>query len=109
MNDNEKNEENFFEKFGLEVAGGEVEIGSVYPIYGMITKFISDDLDYGVVVEVNFNLELTLTIDDPEKLELVKTRSFEPGIFVTKITETEPKVKGNTTTIVFGRRQEFNA
>ena len=37
----EQKEQNFFDKFGLEVTSGDVEIGQTYPIYGMITKVLA--------------------------------------------------------------------
>ena len=41
-NENTGKEQNFFDKFGLEVTAGDVEIGKTYPIYGMITKILSE-------------------------------------------------------------------
>ena len=46
-----ENKENFFEKFGLEVSTGDVEVGQTYPIYGMITKILSEAVG-SVVVEI---------------------------------------------------------
>ena len=51
-----KEQNNFFEKFGLEVASGEVEVGQTYPIYGMITKVL-DDTPGSVCVEINFTIK----------------------------------------------------
>ena len=42
MDITDSKEPNFFEKFGLEVATGEVEVGQTYPIYGMITKVLDE-------------------------------------------------------------------
>ena len=94
----------FFEKFGLEISHGEVEIGGTYPIYGMITKIISEDLG-NVIVELNFSIEAKLHIDNTEKLEIIKQRAFEPGIFVSSVVAKDPKVSVECSTVVFGRRQ----
>ena len=107
-NENQNNEQNFFEKFGLEVSSGEVEIGQTYPIYGMITKFISD-APGSVVVELNFSITANMAIPDSDKIEILKQRAFEPGIFVSTVTQKEGGVIVDCSTVVFGRKQQFNA
>ena len=104
----ENKDVNFFEKFGLEVASGEVEVGSTYPIYGMITKLI-DDTPGNVVVEINFSIRANMSIPDPDKVELLKERAFEPGIFVSTVISKDNGVIVDCSTVVFGRRQQFNA
>lgn len=104
----EAKEPNFFEKFGLEVAAGEVEIGRTYPIYGMITKLLND-APGKVVVEINFSIRAHMSIPDQDKIELLKERAFEPGIFVSKILSKEDGVTVDCSTVVFGRRQQFAA
>lgn len=93
----------FFEKSGLEVKSGEVVVGETYPIYGMITKFI-DETPGNVVVEVNYNIQLVMLLDSAEKIQLLKERAFDPGIFVTTISQVESGIKGDCTTVVFGKR-----
>lgn len=107
MEDSNK-EQNFFEKFGLEIAAGEVEIGQTYPIYGMITKIL-DETPGSVLVEINFSIKANMAIPDPEKIELLKERAFEPGIFVSTVTQKDGGVIVDCSTVVFGRRQDFNA
>jgi len=104
----ENKELNFFEKFGLEVSTGEVEVGRTYPIYGMITKILSEDLGK-VVVELNFSIQAHMAIPDPSKIELLKERAFEPGIFVSTVTSKESGIVVDCSTVVFGRRQPFSA
>ena len=99
---------NFFEKFGLEVATGEVEIGSTYPIYGMITKLI-DDTPGNVIVEINFSIRANMAIPDASKVEILKERAFEPGIFVSTVTSKDNGITVDCSTVVFGKRQQFNA
>ena len=60
---------------------------------------------------MNFNGDMS------EKLEILKERAFEPGIFITEVISTEETsgedgkkygVVGNCTTVVFGRKQVEN-
>jgi len=91
-----------FDKLGLSVQYGEVQIGETYPIYGMITEFVSE-IPGNVVVVVNHNIELSMSIEDADKLQILKTRAFDPGIFVSTIDQTEPSIKGTCSTVVFGK------
>ena len=104
----ENTEKNFFDKFGLEVTSGEVEIGKTYPIYGMITKVLSDTPG-DVVVELNFSIRANMAIPDSTKIELLKERAFEPGIFVSTVKSKEAGVCVDCSTVVFGRKQNFQA
>lgn len=104
----ENKDQNFFEKFGCEVQVGEVEVGTTYPLYGMITKVL-DDTPGKVVVELNFSITANMSIPDPAKIELLKERAFEPGIFVSTVTNKTPRVEVDCSTVVFGKRQGFSA
>lgn len=96
----------FFQNFGLTTTKpSDLEIGSTYPIYGMITKIISDKPD-NVVVELNFSIECRMNITDSDKIETLKTRSFEPGIFISEIIENADKLKVDCVTVVYGKREE---
>lgn len=97
------NDDNFFEKFGCEVKEAAVEIGQTYPIYGMITKIIDENLD-NFTIEVNSYIQLKCQLNNAESVEKIKERSFEAGIFVTTVTDVNP-IKGDCTTIVFGKKQ----
>lgn len=103
-------EENFFEKFGLEVASGDVEVGSTYPIYGMITKFLNENPGE-IVVELNFSITAHMTIPSEEKVELLKERAFEPGIFISTVTDknADAGITVDCQTVVFGRKQQYSA
>ena len=103
----EGREINFFEKFGLEVTSGEVEIGQSYPIYGMITKLLNETPG-SVVVEINFSIKANMAIPDKEKVELLKERAFEPGIFVSTVTSKKNGIEVDCSTVVFGKKQHFN-
>jgi hypothetical protein len=95
---------NSLESMGLSVQYGKVEVGQTYPIYGTITSFINE-VPGSVVVMINQNIELSLNVNDDEKLSLLKSRIFEPGIFITKINNIGEIVKGECSTIVFGTKQ----
>ncbi len=106
--ESENKDPNFFEKFGYEVKFGEVEVGTTYPLYGMITKIL-DDTPGHVVVEINFAITANMTIPDMDKIELLKQRAFEPGIFVSTVVHKGPKIEVDCSTVVFGKKQTFNA
>ena len=101
-------DQNFFEKFGLEVACGEVEVGQTYPIYGMITKIL-DDRPGSVVVELNFSIKAQMTIPTQDKVDLLKERAFEPGIFISTVKAKAEQIEVDCQTVVFGRKQQFQA
>lgn len=104
----ENKDPNFFEKFGLEVTTGEVEIGQTYPIYGMITKILNDTPG-SVAVEINFSITANMAIPDKDKIELLKERAFEPGIFVSTVVSKDSGIRVDCSTVVFGKRQNFSA
>jgi hypothetical protein len=99
-------ERNLFDDFGLELVHGEVKIGKTYPIYGMITDIISTEPG-NVVAKINKCIIARINISDSEKIETLKQRAFESGIFVSRVTETEPRVEVECKTIIFGKRQEM--
>jgi hypothetical protein len=58
---------------------------------------------------LNFNIEAKMTIPDQAKIELLKERAFEPGIFVSTVVTKEPGVKVDCSTVVFGKRAQYSA
>lgn len=108
MNSVPNNDSNFFDKFGLEVRSGDVEVGKTYPIYGMITNFISEEPG-NTVVELNFNIVAKMSIPSQDKLDVLMNRSFEPGIFVGTVVDTEDKLTIDCSTVIFGRKQQNQA
>ena len=99
---------NFFEKFGLEVTSGEVEVGQTYPIYGMITRVL-DETPGNVLVEINFSIIASMAIPEAKKIEILKERAFEPGIFVSTVRSKTDGVKVDCSTVVFGKKQPYSA
>lgn len=108
-------EETFFNKMGLEVTSGTPNEGDTHMIYGMITNVLSDT-EEEFEVEINFSIKAKMHFVSHDKRELIKERSFEPGMFNCKFTIVrEPKevsvddgVYGYETecsTVIFGRKQ----
>jgi hypothetical protein len=98
----ENQEKNLFDELGLSVQFSEVSLGQVYPIYGMITKFISESPG-NIVVMINDHIEATMNVVEEEKIDILKNRSFDPGIFVCTITQTTPSICAECSTVVFGK------
>ncbi|MBP9838111.1 MAG: hypothetical protein KBC84_05300 [Proteobacteria bacterium] len=101
-------ESDLFEQLGLEIAQGEVEVGQTYPIFGMITRILNDKAGE-VVVEINHSIIANMNVSEDTKVELLKERAFESGIFVSTVVAKEPKVEVDCQVVIFGRKQGFNA
>ena len=109
----ENKEKNLFEEAGLEVKYSEVEVGQVYPIYGMVTDIIENQGE-DLKIVVNWSILLTIYKVSDEKKDLIKGRAFEPGIFLSKITnkidtlvenDVKYSIEGECSTVVFGKKQ----
>lgn len=114
MSDEKSEVPNFFDEHGLQAVQHIPEIGQTYPIYGMITA-IESTTDKNVIVIINFTMRAILNITEPDKVETLKQRAFEPGVFVmtiTKINENADVTKenpiayeGDVSTVIFGKKQ----
>lgn len=105
-------EKDLFTELGLQVTQGDVEkdieVGKTYPIFGMVTKVAEDSGEF-VTIEINYNIIARVNVSDVEKINLLRERAFESGIFVVKIIEKEPQVVVDCKTIIFGKKQSFSA
>jgi len=81
----------------------DLKVGQTYPMFGIITRFIREVVG-DVVVEINNSITLSMTISTTEALELLKSRAFDPGIFMSQVTATEPTVIATCDKVVFGKR-----
>ena len=108
MEGTEKSGQDLFEQLGLEVCRGDVEVGNTYPIFGAITRFVSEDPG-SVVIELNHQILARISVSETQKVELLKSRSFEPGIFVSTVVATDPSIIVDCKTVIFGRPQAYNA
>lgn len=112
MSDDTKNPENeiaeltdnkdLFDDLGLSVGLGEVEVGQVYPIYGVITDFISEEPG-NLIVKINENIKATMNVVDLDKIDVLKNRTFDPGIFVCSITKVDEFIYAECSTVIFGK------
>lgn len=93
----------------IQVAMSNVEVGEVYPIYGLITKVLSE-VPGDVEVEINNNIKLKMPVPDEAGVEMLKERVLEWGIFVSKVTSVEhSEVSADCKTVIFGRKPGFHA
>lgn len=99
------------ETVSLQIVGDEVEIGKTYPIVGYIAKFL-DISDDEVVVEIGFSVKnpthrirAHMVIPSSDKIELLKKRAFEPGIFVSTIISKDEGegIVASCSTVLFGK------
>jgi len=103
-----ESEGNLFEELGLSVAHGPVEVGSTYPIFGMITK-LTNETPGSVVVEINHNITARMNVTEESRVELLRKRAFETGIFISKVTSVEPDLVVECQAVIFGKNQAYNA
>lgn len=105
MDDENVKDGNLFDKLGLSVQYGSVQVGETYPLYGAITKIV-DETPGQVVVIINDQITLHMNIEDSEKIALLKNRAFDAGIFVCTITKSGENVEADCTTVVFGKKPD---
>ena len=96
------------DELGVKITKGNVEVGNVYPIFGMITN-IEEGESGEVIAEINYNIKANMLISDASKVEVLRTRAFETGIFVSKVISKEPCVVVECQAVVFGKSQAANA
>jgi len=99
---------NLFDELGLEVAHGQVEVGNTYPIFGMITQ-ITEESPGTVIAEINHNITAKMNISDEKRLETLKTKAFEAGIFISKVISIEPVLEVECQAVIFGKNRAYNA
>ena len=93
------------EENNIEVRSQDVEVGNTYPIYGMITKFL-DQKDDCLEVEINFSIKAKMVVPEADNVEILKRRSFEPGIFISEILSKDEGLEVKCNTVVFGKQKE---
>ena len=90
------------DKLNFEFKHVDVEVGKVYPIYGYISNILNDSSD-DIVLQINDHIILNVKLTDSCTIELLKSRVFEPGIFMTKILNNQDKIIGDCSVIIFGK------
>lgn len=98
----ENQDKNLFDELGLSVAFADVSLGQMYPVYGSITKFISDTPG-NIVVMINDHIEATMNVVEDDKIAVLKNRCFDPGIFVCTFTQKDPELRAACSTVIFGK------
>lgn len=104
----------------FDVVLDKCELGKTYPLYGMITSILSESPNVTVILNHDIKLTLLLNQEEPDrtnKLNTLKDRVFEPGIFITTITNIHKDnnnpypIEGEVITVIFGRKQmtEYDA
>lgn len=76
-------------------------IGETYPVYGMITGIVSE-VPGQLTVKINNSINAVFPLNNKSDIELVKSRAFEPCIFVSKVVQDYPMYVVNVTTVIFG-------
>ncbi len=96
------------EDLGLKITKGDVEIGGTYPIFGMITS-IEDSGEGNIIAEINHSIKAHMVITDASRIEVLRARAYETGIFVSTVKVKEPQLEVECQAVVFGKSQSFNA
>ena len=105
-----KEKSDLFSELGIAVAEGNVEVGKVYPIFGMITSIDEAGAESNkITVVINHNIQARMSLKSTDRLNLLKEKAFETGIFVAKVLEIEPQIRVDCQAVIFGRSQAFNA
>ena len=93
----------------FEVKNKDVQVGGIYPIYGMITKFLDENEDE-LEVELNFSIKAKMIVPEAENVQILKKRSFEPAVFVSEVLSKDDGICVKCNTVVFGKQkdQEMN-
>ena len=108
MENPSRREQNLFELLGLEVRPGAVEVGETYPIFGMITD-LSSEVEGRVTAELNHNITAYISVEDSAKVDLLKQKAFETGIFVCRVLATNPRLEVECQAVIFGKNQAYQA
>jgi hypothetical protein len=96
----------------LELQSVELEVGRTYPIYAQIVDILERNGDFITKVELGFGdlssrkVHALVHITDPANSDKLFERSFEPGIFVSKVLSIENELTVvECTCIIFGKSQ----
>lgn len=90
--------------FKSEIVTKDPQIGETWPLYGAITKFISE-IPNAIIVEINGNIRAQLNINTKTDVELLKEYAFEPAIFISTVTAKEKEFTSvSCSTVIIGQR-----
>lgn len=93
------------EELKIEIGKQEVVVGGTYPIFGMITD-IEQNESGAIYAQINYNIRAKLNRVDSTKLEFLRKKAFESGIFVSTVTSKGENIEVDCKTIIFGQEQQ---
>ncbi|MDR2337890.1 MAG: hypothetical protein LBE20_04490 [Deltaproteobacteria bacterium] len=91
----------------LQVEHVKIQVGGVYPIYGMITDIVIPSAG-NVLIELNKHIHLQLKTTSQEKIDILKERILENAIFISKVQSLDPLMV-ECQTIIFGRKPQIKS
>ncbi len=92
------------DELGVRIGAAEIEVGETYPIYGVITG-IEEQGDGNVLAIINYNIKAEMYISKEDRLNVLKSRAFESGIFVAKVKQKDPEIVVECQAVIFGKSQ----
>lgn len=91
---------------GITVSGIAVNVGEKHFLFGIITK-LEEHEDGSATCLLNNQVDLHLE-PNPQRLDVIKDRIFETGIFYSEITSiSEEKIEANCMSVIYGRKQKM--
>lgn len=87
-----------------QVRNDDAVVGNIYPIYGMITGIVEEGEDY-IIIEINQKIRARITNSEVQKLEQIKYKIFEAGIFVSSLVSKEP-LEVECKVVIFGKQKK---
>lgn len=96
------------EELGVKISSSEVEVGETYPIYGMITN-VEDCGEGNIIATINNSIKAEMYISKEDRLNLLKSRVFESGIFVSTVKQKSPEIVVECQAVIFGKSQAYSA
>lgn len=96
------------DELGIRLGSTEVEVGETYPIYGVITG-VEELGDGNVLAIINHSIKVEMYISKQDRLEVLKSRAFESGIFVGTVKQKEPELILECQAVIFGKSQAYSA
>ena len=88
----------------LKISPQEVQVGGVYPVYGMITDIKVSPEHGKVTIELNKHIYIELKMQSQEKIDMLKERLLECAIFISKVQSLDP-VLLECQAVIFGKKQ----
>jgi len=108
MNNAELLSPRFIRENDAGISGQKIQVGMVYPILGTITAIVEEN-ESGLIVLLDGSILISMTLHNEKQRETIRSRAFEPAVFVAKVTGVDPQLAANCEMVIFGRSQAYNA